>query len=63
MRDDYKLQGQTSKVSIELEKKVAETLAEMEKHAKLTQSELVNTAVKRFISTHKDFLPPNYGKN
>jgi hypothetical protein len=62
MRDDYKLQGPTAKVSVELEKPVAEILADMEKHAKLSQAEIVNTALKRFISQHKDFLPPGYGK-
>ncbi len=58
MRDDYKLVGPTAKIQVELEQKVAERLLKMEKFAKLTQSEIVNTALKRFISAHKDFLPP-----
>jgi hypothetical protein len=57
MRDDYKMVGQTAKVEIEVEKEVAEKLAAMEKHSKLTKSELTNTALKRFIAAHKDFLP------
>ena len=57
MRENYKLQGSLMKLEIEIEKEVAEKLLEMEKHAKLTRSELTNTALKRFISQHSDFLP------
>jgi len=57
MRDDYKMVGPTVKIEVEVEKEVAEKLAAMEKHAKLTKSELTNTALKRFITAHKDFLP------
>jgi len=60
MRNDYKMQGKLVKISIEVEEQVAHTLADMEKHSKLTQSELGNTALKRFITHHKDFLPPGY---
>ena len=60
MRDDYKMQGKLVKVSIEVEEGVAATLAEMERFTKLTQSELSNTALKRFIAHHKDFLPPGF---
>jgi hypothetical protein len=59
MRDDYKLKGPLSKVDVEIEKDVAERLAAMEKFSKFTRAELVNTALKRFISSHKDFLPPS----
>lgn len=59
MRDDYKLKGPVTKVAVEVEKDVAEKLAQMEVHSKISQSELANTALKRFISAHKDFLPPN----
>lgn len=58
MRDDYKLKGTTAKMEFELEKDVAEKIASMEKYSKLSCSELANTALKRFISHHKDFLPP-----
>jgi metal-responsive CopG/Arc/MetJ family transcriptional regulator len=57
MRDDYKIQGAVEKVEVQVEKAVAEKLAEMEKHTKLTRSEITNTALKRFISQHNDFLP------
>jgi len=62
MRDDYKLQGATEKVEVQVEKQVAESLRAMADFSKFSSSELVNTALKRFISQHKDFLPPNYGK-
>jgi hypothetical protein len=57
MREDYKIKGQTVKITVEVETIVAERLVVMEKHTKHTQSEIANTALKRFISAHKDFLP------
>lgn len=57
MREDYKMSGATVKVQIEVEQKVAEILVKMEQYSKHTQSELANTALKRFIASHKDFLP------
>jgi hypothetical protein len=58
MLDQYKLKGQTRKIEIEIEKGVAEKLQIMEVYAKISASEIANTALKRFISAHKDFLPP-----
>jgi hypothetical protein len=58
MKDDYKLQGATTKLQIDIEKDVAEKLEAIEGFAKFSKSEIVNTAVKRFISQHMDFLPP-----
>lgn len=57
MRDDYKLRGATQKLEFEIEREVAEKLQRMEQHSKLSISELANTALKRFIAAHKDFLP------
>lgn len=57
MLDEYKLNGATKKIEIEIETEVAEKLSKMEKHIKLSASEIANTALKRFISHHKDFLP------
>lgn len=58
MKDDYKLQGTIAKLQIDVEKDVAEKLQAMESFTKIPTSELVNTAVKRFITQHMDFLPP-----
>lgn len=57
MRDDYKIHGATSKIEVELEKEICERLLAMEKFSKFSRSELTNTALKRFITAHKDFLP------
>lgn len=58
MRQDYKIQGATTKVELEVEQTVAEILTKMELYSKIPRSELANTALKRFIASHKDFLPP-----
>ncbi|MCC7440166.1 MAG: hypothetical protein IT285_00945 [Bdellovibrionales bacterium] len=58
MREDYKIGGATAKVDVMVEKGVAENLQKMADYTKLSVSEIANTALKRFISTHKDFLPP-----
>jgi hypothetical protein len=59
MRDDYKLKGATARFEAEVEKDVAEKIRAMEKFTGLTASELANTALKRFITHHSDFLPPH----
>ncbi|HUP57553.1 MAG TPA: hypothetical protein VM598_08890 [Bdellovibrionota bacterium] len=62
MRDDYQLKGARVKLEIEVEAAVAEALTAMEKYSKLSRSEITNTALKRFITSHKDFLPPEGAK-
>lgn len=57
MKDDYPLKGQTTQVQIELEKDVAETIKKMSEYTKYKDSEIINTAIKRFIAVHSDFLP------
>ena len=59
MLDEYKLKGATKKIQIEVETAVADKLARMEEFTKLSVSEIANTALKRFISAHKDFMPLN----
>ena len=58
MKEDYPLKGATQQVTFQLEKEVAETLKKMAEHTKLTESEMANTAIKRFITVHSDFRPP-----
>ena len=55
MKEDYPLKGETKTVSITLEKEVTETLKKMAEHAKLSESEIANTAIKRFIAVHSDW--------
>ena len=57
MKDDYVLKGQTIQVTIKLEQEVADTLKKMSEYTKYGESELINTAIKRFIAVHSDFLP------
>lgn len=61
MREDYKIQVKTDRLQIEIEAELIQKLQAMEKYTKLTVSELANTAIKRFISHHKDFLPSDFG--
>jgi hypothetical protein len=63
MRDDYKIEGKTVKLEVEVETDVSEKLAEMERHSKFSRSELTNTALKRFIAAHKDFFPQTSKKS
>lgn len=57
MKEDYPLKGATTEITVTLEKGVAETLKKMTEFTKFSESELINTAVKRFISVHSDFYP------
>jgi len=49
-------------MEVELEQSVVDALVKMEGYSKFTRSELANTALKRFIATHKDFMPPAEAK-
>lgn len=57
MKDDYKIQGPTAKLSVEVEKELVELLGKMSGHTKHSVAELANTALKAFVSRHRDFLP------
>ena len=58
MLDDYKLEGPTKKLEVVIEEIVVDQLATMSAYKKLSVDEIVNTAVRRFIGSHKDFFPP-----
>lgn len=60
MRDDYKIQQATSELSTQVEVSVFNALQAMAKHTQLTVAEITNTALKRFIASHKDFLPSHF---
>jgi hypothetical protein len=60
MIDDYKVNGTKGKLSCEVEQSVLDCLAQMSSKMRLSESELVNTALRRFIATHKDFLPAGF---
>ena len=63
MRNDYEIHGSTQTLTVEIEKGIIEQLQAMEKHSNIKIAQLANTALKRFISHHKDFLPPGGGPN
>lgn len=48
------------KLEIELESKLIDQLQVMEKFTKISRSELLSTALRRFISAHKDYFPDDY---
>lgn len=48
------------KLEVEIEKKIIEQLQVMEDFTKLSKADLVTTALKRFISQHKDYFPEDY---
>jgi predicted DNA-binding protein len=57
MKEDYPFKGETKPTTFTLEVEVAETIKKMSDYTKIPESELVNTAIKRFIATHSDFFP------
>ena len=57
MKEDYVLKGTPVQLTLNLEKEVAETLKSMSEFTQFGVSEIVNTAIKRFIAVHSDFLP------
>lgn len=44
-------------IQVKVEKTVAECLKAMSEHTKIPEGELVNTAMRRFIAVHSDYLP------
>ena len=56
-----KSNGPTVKVELNLEKTLADQLLQMESYTKISKSEIVTTALLRFISAHKDYFPDERG--
>ncbi len=53
----------TAKLEAEIDKKIIDQLRTMEGFTKISQAEMITTALKRFIATHKDYFPPSYLAN
>ena len=49
-------------INVSVEKQVAEFLKVMSQHTKIPEGELVNTAMRRFISAHSDYFPRDFFK-
>lgn len=62
MKDQYNIVGPTLDINVKLEKEVVEILKLMETHTNFSAASIINTAMKRFITAHKDFLPPSEQK-
>lgn len=62
MRAEYEIQGPKAKLEVDIEKEVIEKISQMTDYTKLSASEITNTALKRFIAGHKDFMPQNRPK-
>lgn len=56
-KGENKPKVETVRVELELDKTVAEQLQAMESYTKISKGELTTTALKRFISAHKDYFP------
>ena len=59
MRDPDKKLNLSAPVAVKVEKCVAECLTIMADYTKISADEIVNTALRRFIVTHKDYFPGN----
>ena len=62
VKGETKKSADCVKVELELERTLSEQLSAMESFTKISKSELVTTALKRFISSHKDYFPDDYWK-
>lgn len=60
MREDYKIVKPTGSINLQIENDLIEVMKAMESQTKISVSELANTAIKRFVSAHKDFIPTEY---
>ena len=49
-------------IHVSVEKEVAECIKAMSDNTKIPEGELVNTAMRRFISTHSDYFPKDFWK-
>lgn len=52
----------TISIQIKVEPYVAETLKAMADHSKISEDEIANTALRRYIATHSDYIPPKHKK-
>jgi hypothetical protein len=58
MRDPNKKVELTNSISVKVEAYVADSLKIMATHMKISEDEITNTALRRYIATHSDFFPP-----
>lgn len=56
MKSQEHNKGELAKLEVMVEKKIVDTITEMAKHTGLPLEELVVIALKRFCSSHNDYL-------
>jgi len=49
-------------IQVSVEKEVAEAIKIMSQHTKIPEGEIVNTAMRRFMSSHSDYFPKGHFK-
>lgn len=59
MKSQKHNQGELKEIKIKIEKDVADSLEVMSKNSKLSIDEIVVIAIKRFRSSHTDYLGKN----
>ncbi len=58
MKSPYHKHGNLdTKLEVTVERYVADAIKTMATHSKLPEGEIVNTALRRYISTHSDLFP------
>jgi len=58
-RDSFTLDAS---IQVQVEKEVAEYIKVMSTHTKVSEGELVNTAMRKFIAAHSDYFPKDFFK-
>lgn len=59
-KDEIRQNIETAKLELSIDRKIVDQLKAMESFTKIPQTELVTTALKRFIASHKDYFPEDY---
>lgn len=59
-KDEKIIQGPTKKAEFNLDPKIIEQIDAMASYTKISRDELMTIAMKRFISGHKDYFPPDF---
>lgn len=56
MKSQKQNQGELKEITVKLEKDVVEDFEKMAKNTNIAMADLIVTAMKRFISSHNDYL-------
>jgi hypothetical protein len=62
MKDPNKKLDLSAKLQASVEPYVLESVKAMAGHTKISEDEIINTALRRYIATHSDFFPPRTKK-